>query len=64
MSHSFRLLFAATLTLASALTFAAPRLAAAKPLTSSQQRMSDCSKQATGKKGVERKAFMSTCLKG
>lgn len=62
MSHSLRLLFAATLTLASAVALAAP--AATKPLTSSQQRMSDCSKQATGKKGDERKAFMSSCLKG
>lgn len=61
MSHSFRLLFAATLTLASAVAFAAP---ATKQLSASQQRMSDCSKQATGKKGDERKAFMSSCLKG
>ena len=26
--------------------------------------MADCNKQATGKKGDERKTFMSTCLKG
>lgn len=26
--------------------------------------MIDCNKQATGKKGAERKTFMSTCLKG
>jgi hypothetical protein len=29
---------------------------------SQQDRMRDCSKQATGKKGAERKAFMKTCL--
>ena len=62
MSHSFRLLFVATLAFASAAVVASP--AATKPLTSSQQRMSDCSRQATGKKGDERKAFMSSCLKG
>ena len=28
-----------------------------------QQKMVDCNKQATGKKGAERKSFMSTCLK-
>jgi len=37
--------------------------AAEKKLTSSQQRMVDCNKEATGKKGPERKAFMSQCLK-
>lgn len=26
--------------------------------------MSDCNKQATGKKGDDRKTFMSSCLKG
>ena len=61
MSHSFRLLFVASLALAAAAAFAAP---ASKPLSASQQRMSDCSKQASGKKGDERKAFMSACLKG
>lgn len=29
-----------------------------------QERMKSCSKQATGKKGDERKKFMSACLKG
>ncbi|WNL45227.1 PsiF family protein [Dyella sp. BiH032] len=42
--------------------FAAPQ--AKKELTPQQQRMADCNKQATGKKGDERKAFMSSCLKG
>jgi psiF repeat len=37
---------------------------AAKTLTPQQQRMKDCNVQAKGKKGDERKAFMSTCLKG
>ncbi|MGH8850010.1 MAG: PsiF family protein [Casimicrobiaceae bacterium] len=36
---------------------------AAKPIQMSQQdRMRMCSKQATGKKGAERKAFMKSCL--
>jgi len=38
--------------------------APAKPLTPQQQRMKDCNAQATDKKGDERKAFMSSCLKG
>ena len=33
----------------------------AAPL-SQQDKMRDCSKQATGKKGTERKTFMKTCL--
>lgn len=37
--------------------------APAKHRTAQQQRMADCNKQATGKKGDERKAFMSSCLK-
>ncbi|WP_458069494.1 PsiF family protein [Rhodanobacter sp. BL-MT-08] len=37
---------------------------AAKTPTAQQQRMSDCNKQATGKKGDDRKTFMSSCLKG
>lgn len=35
-----------------------------KPHTAQQQRMIDCNHQATGKKGAERKTFMSACLKG
>ena len=38
--------------------------AAKKELSSSQQRMVDCNKEATGKKGAERKSFMSQCMKG
>ena len=35
----------------------------AKPILMSQQdRMRMCSKQATGKKGAERKTFMKSCL--
>lgn len=37
---------------------------AKKELTPQQQRMSDCNKQAEGKKGDDRKSFMSACLKG
>ena len=51
-----------------ALAFAAsPSFAAdapAKSLTPQQQRMKDCNSQASDKKGEERRAFMSTCLKG
>ena len=53
---------ALALALASASTLAAD--APAKTLTPQQQRMKDCNTQATGKKGEERRAFMSTCLKG
>ncbi len=33
-----------------------------KPLSASQQRMVDCNKDATGKKGDARKAFMRSCM--
>ncbi|HEX8012984.1 MAG TPA: PsiF family protein [Casimicrobiaceae bacterium] len=36
--------------------------AAAKPKVSQQEKMRQCAKQATGKKGAERKAFMKGCL--
>jgi|SRR5262245_9556174 len=35
-----------------------------KKLTPQQERMKECNTQAGDKKGDERKAFMSTCLKG
>jgi len=59
--------FISTAVAALALSFAASAFAAdtpAKTLTPQQQRMKDCNTQATGKKGDERRAFMSTCLKG
>ncbi|OOG45778.1 PsiF family protein [Rhodanobacter sp. C01] len=37
---------------------------AAKTLSSSQQRMSDCSSAAKGKKGADYKSAVSTCMKG
>jgi hypothetical protein len=40
-----------------AVSFALPCLA-----SSQTDKMTDCNKQATGKKGDERKAFMSSCL--
>jgi len=45
---------------------AAPKAAEKKELTPQQQRMSDCSKEAStkGMKGDDRNKFMSTCLKG
>jgi acyl-coenzyme A synthetase/AMP-(fatty) acid ligase len=46
--------------------FAATPAASAAPTakTAQQERMTTCNKDATGKKGDERKAFMSSCLKG
>ncbi|GAB2542209.1 PsiF family protein [Rhodanobacter koreensis] len=69
MSISLRLLaISAAFAFAGAAIAAAPQASttapAAKTLSSSQQRMSDCNKQATGKKGADRKTFMSSCLKG
>ncbi len=66
MSMSLRLLAASVAFAFAGATFAATpatAAAAAKPHTAQQQRMINCNKQATGKKGAERKAFMSTCLK-
>jgi hypothetical protein len=37
---------------------------ASAQLTSQQQRMKDCSAQASGMSGDARKQFMSTCLSG
>jgi len=68
MSMSLRLLaISATFAFAGAAFVANPASAAtpsAKPHTAQQQRMIDCNHQATGKKGAERKTFMSSCLKG
>ncbi|MCP1374142.1 PsiF family protein [Dyella lutea] len=64
MGKPFRILFAAALAVAGALVLSTPVVAAAKPMTTQQQRMADCNKQAAGKKGDERKAFMKSCLKG
>ena len=36
--------------------------AASAPKVSQQDKMRQCSKQATGKKGAERKTFMKGCL--
>ena len=61
MSKYLRLVSAVSaFTIAAA--FALPAMA--KDPTPQQQRMSTCNTQATGKKGDERKAFMSSCLKG
>jgi hypothetical protein len=59
------LVLAATAAFACGNVFAAEATKpAAKELTPQQQRMADCNKQAEGKKGDERKTFMSSCLKG
>jgi hypothetical protein len=49
---------------AAAAPAAAPAPAAEKKLTSSQQRMTDCNKEAGGKKGTERQDFMRQCMHG
>ncbi|EWM50458.1 psiF repeat family protein [Bordetella holmesii 70147] len=38
--------------------------AATKEMTPQQKRMSDCNASAAGKKGDDRKTYMSSCLKG
>ncbi len=40
----------------------APGMAASGAMTKQQSKMGDCNKQATDKKGDDRKAFMKTCL--
>ena len=67
MSSRLSLMVASVaLAFAASTAFAAPQDAAssAPAKNSQQQRMTDCNKQATGKTGDERKAFMSSCLKG
>src|ERR1700751_940719 len=62
-----KFVLASALALACALSAAsvyAAQPAASTTLTPQQQRMKDCNAQAGDKKGDERKAFMSTCLKG
>ncbi|WP_266160153.1 PsiF family protein [Dyella silvatica] len=61
---SAMLAFAATTAFASpqAASTAAP--AATKTMSSSQQRMGECNKQAAGHKGADHKAVMSACMKG
>jgi psiF repeat len=41
-----------------------PAASASAPMTKQQSKMGDCNKQAEGKKGDDRKAFMKTCLSG
>lgn len=64
MSMSLRLIAASAAFALAGASFAATAPATAKVRTPQQQRMADCNTQATGKKGDERKAFMSSCLKG
>ena len=67
MSSRLSLMVASVaLAFAASTAFAAPQAAStsAPAKNAQQQRMTDCNKQATGKTGDERKAFMSSCLKG
>lgn len=62
MSMRLNLLLAgAALVFASAAFAAAPQ---SKPLTSSQQKMADCSHAAKGKTGADYKSAVSACMKG
>ncbi len=72
MSMSLRLLvISAAFAFAGATFAASPQSGTAdamkapvsKARTAQQQRMVTCNQEATGKKGAERKAFMSSCLK-
>jgi hypothetical protein len=63
MRTQLRVLAVASLLAFTATAMAAPQ-AAKKELTPQQQRMGTCNTQATGKKGDDRKTFMSSCLKG
>jgi len=66
MSMSLRLLAVSAAFAFAGTAFAASPAtpATTKPHTAQQQRMIDCNHQATGKKGAERRAFMSSCLRG
>ncbi|NID13911.1 PsiF family protein [Luteibacter yeojuensis] len=64
MRTQLRVLAVVSLSLFAAGTVAAQQMPAKKDLTPQQQRMSTCNAQASGKTGDERKAFMSSCLKG
>jgi len=68
MSMSLRLLAISAAFAFAGAAFASPQSSmtgpTSKPVTSQQQRMTDCNKQATGMKGDARKTFMSGCLKG
>ncbi|HEY4091258.1 MAG TPA: PsiF family protein [Luteibacter sp.] len=61
MRVQFRVLAVSALFVFAGSAFAAQ---AAKDLTPQQQRMKTCNTQAAGKKGDDRKTFMSSCLKG
>lgn len=57
------LVAALSLALVASSAFAADDKAEAKKPTAQQERMKACNQDAAGKKGDERKAFMSNCLK-
>lgn len=65
MNASMKTLVAAvSLAILSCSAFAADDKGEAKKPTAQQERMKACNQDAAGKKGDERKAFMSNCLKG
>ncbi len=59
MKKSMPFLAAAVLAFSFTVAHAADEV---KPKTAQQEKMVACNKQADGKKGDDRKAFMSTCL--
>lgn len=64
MKINFVTLAAALFLFAGSVQSADPAPAAGKKLTTSQQRMADCNKDAAGKKGPERRDFMRECMHG
>lgn len=61
MSMRLSLLAASAALVFASAAFAAPQ---SKPLSSSQQKMADCSHAAKGKTGADYKSAVSTCMKG
>lgn len=61
MSMRLSLLAAGAALVFATVAFAAPQ---SKPLTSSQQKMADCSHAAKGKTGADYKSTVSSCMKG
>lgn len=64
LKTTFSLALALALACGASGVFAQEMTKAGKPMTAQQERMVTCNKEATGKTGEVRKAFMSSCLKG
>lgn len=64
LKTTFSLVLALALSCGAGGVFAQQTTKAGKAMTPQQERMVACNKEATGKTGEVRKAFMSSCLKG